>query len=199
LQPKKLPLTLRPLQPHTFNTLEALSSYTASCVLRHINADDEDVVTIRVAKPVALINARSCRSGGKRDVESIACRHGRCFQAKKAKGCTQPPSHLGSNLGDRFANIETALRLLEDPTHFLPPSNTGLANVPPSQMESSFSLPHLLGPVSTLLVTRSVLFTNVTASPPLEPQLTLTSGQNKYELAIVNTSFMYESAPMYVY
>ncbi|KAH9000544.1 Dihydropteroate synthase [Lactarius hatsudake] len=53
---------------------------------------------------------------------------------------------LGSNLGDRFANIEAALRLLERPKDF---------------------------------------------SPPQEPGTSL-------RLTVVNTSFLYESAPMYV-
>ncbi|KAH9167050.1 Dihydropteroate synthase [Lactarius sanguifluus] len=53
---------------------------------------------------------------------------------------------LGSNLGDRFANIEAALRLLERPKEF---------------------------------------------SPPQEPGTSL-------RLTVVNTSFLYETAPMYV-
>ena len=53
---------------------------------------------------------------------------------------------LGSNLGDRFANIEAAVRLLERPNDFSPPQDLG--------------------------------------SPS--------------SLTVVNTSFLYETAPMYV-
>jgi dihydroneopterin aldolase/2-amino-4-hydroxy-6-hydroxymethyldihydropteridine diphosphokinase/dihydropteroate synthase len=64
------------------------------------------------------------------------------------------PSHMvaiafGSNLGDRFANIELALRLLESPSDFLDTSHDIL-------------------------------------------------NQKDAEIAIIDTSFLYETAPMYV-
>ena len=75
---------------------------------------------------------------------------------------------LGSNLGDRFAYIEAALRLLEQPARFLTPHGCALD----ASYHSS----------STVYSAQS--------TPRVADSTAL-------ELAIVDTSFMYETAPMY--
>lgn len=118
-------------------TLEALTTHVAKETLASLAKDfDSDVkpsVTVAVAKPCALVYASAS------EVE-ITRTHDD-FQSISHKAAIA----FGSNLEDRFYNIEYALRLLEDP--------------PPS-------LSIDLGPSS--------------------------------EISVIDTSFLYETAPMYV-
>ncbi|EIW79725.1 Dihydropteroate synthase [Coniophora puteana RWD-64-598 SS2] len=148
----------------SFLTLEALASSVASRALQTLHADDE--ITVKASKPEALSEAEAPQ------VE-ISRRH-QDFPAMFPRGPEPTPGFgkmttllasvspissakkklatsgiaLGSNIGDRFANIETALRLLERPASLL-------------------------------------------------DDLKL-EGEGEAEVAIVNTSFMYETMPMYV-
>ncbi|KAF9807132.1 hypothetical protein IEO21_08364 [Rhodonia placenta] len=154
-------------------TLEALTSSVAHTALLEAG-NDTDSVTVRAAKPSALPLARAAEveiSRTLRDFQHHAKTYGLesvCSQPRTTTkaglfgvvphpslssllGALQPRNTipykhtaalaLGANLGDRFANIELALRLLEAPT--------GGGNGPP-------------------------------------------------KAAVINTSFMYETAPMYV-
>lgn len=154
-------------------TLEALASSVAHTALLEAG-NDTDSVTVRAAKPSALPLARAAEveiSRTLRDFQHHAKADGLepvCSQPRATPKAgflgivphpslsslldglqprnTIPYKHtaalaLGANLGDRFANIELALRLLEAPT--------GGGNGPP-------------------------------------------------KAAVINTSFMYETAPMYV-
>lgn len=150
-------------------SLESLASLVASITLRHRNQPD-DIVTVRAAKPKALVFADAA------EVEIVRTSHD--GQTPKVGESTlgfpslglDPPVRLstlhfltqesvssrsghhlaaialGSNLGDRFANIEAALRLLDQP------------ELIPAPVEQGASM----------------------------------------SLAVVNTSFLYETAPMYV-
>jgi dihydroneopterin aldolase / 2-amino-4-hydroxy-6-hydroxymethyldihydropteridine diphosphokinase / dihydropteroate synthase len=157
-------------------SLESLASLVARITLRHANQPD-DIVTVRAAKPKALVFADAA------EVEIFRTSHDYLTPTKveessalgfpslvldppvrpstlhfltqdsasDSSGSTRPGQHLaaialGSNLGDRFANIEAALRLLDQPELIPAPKEQG----------------------------------------------TPTS------LAVVNTSFLYETAPMYV-
>ncbi|KAF8262322.1 Dihydropteroate synthase-like protein [Lactarius quietus] len=162
-----------------FISLESLACLTARITLRHANKHD-NIVTVRAAKPKALVFADAA------EVEIV--RTPQDYLAVTGVGTTaraEPPTNLdppivlhsltflaqgvasdldssvrsplwkqhhlaaialGSNLGDRFANIEAALRLMERP-----------------------------GDVSTL---------QESGTPS--------------SLTIMNTSFLYETAPMYV-
>jgi len=151
-------------------SLESLASLVARITLRHANQQD-DIVTVRAAKPKALVFADAA------EVEIVRTSHDYLTPTKVGESAlgfpsvgldppvrpsalhfltqdsvsSRPGQHLaaialGSNLGDRFANIEAALRLLDQP---------GLV-------------------------------------PALKEQGSSTS------LAVVNTSFLYETAPMYV-
>ena len=151
-------------------SLESLASLVASITLRHADKPD-DIVTIRAAKPKALVFADAA------EVEIVRTSHDDLIPTKvgeSARGfpslkldppvrpstlhfltqesvSSRPGQHLaaialGSNLGDRFANIEAALRLLDQP------------ELIPAPVEQGASM----------------------------------------SLAVVNTSFLYETAPMYV-
>jgi dihydroneopterin aldolase/2-amino-4-hydroxy-6-hydroxymethyldihydropteridine diphosphokinase/dihydropteroate synthase len=151
-------------------SLESLASLVARITLRHANHPG-DIVTVRAAKPKAIVFADAAV------VEIVRMAHDYPVPTKVevsalglpsigldppvdpaalhllAQDSVSSPSgqHLaaiaiGSNLGDRFANIEAALRLLDQPELIIAPKE----------------------------------------------QETPTS------LAVVNTSFLYETAPMYV-
>lgn len=151
-------------------SLESLASLVARITLRHANQPG-DIVTVRAAKPKALVFADAA------EVEIVRTSHdyptptevGGSVLGFPSLGLdppvrsstlhfltqdslsSRPGEHLaalalGSNLGDRFANIEAALRLLDQPELI----------------------------------------------PASKEQGTSTS------LAVVNTSFLYETAPMYV-
>jgi dihydroneopterin aldolase / 2-amino-4-hydroxy-6-hydroxymethyldihydropteridine diphosphokinase / dihydropteroate synthase len=127
------------------------------------------MVTVRAAKPKAIVFAdaaeieivRTSRDypgsvGESAPVEPPSLALDPPFATSPLGLISAPPSRsegqhlvaiaLGSNLGDRFANIEAALRLLERDANFLASEKTG-------------------------------------TTP---------------NLAVVNTSFLYETAPMYV-
>lgn len=151
-------------------SLESLASLVARITLRHTNQPD-DIVNVRAAKPKALIFADAA------EVEIV--RTSRDYQTPTKGGESalgfpslglDPPVRpstlhfltqdsvssrtgqhlaaiaLGSNLGDRFANIEAALRLLDQPELIPAPKKQGTST----------------------------------------------------SLAVVNTSFLYVTAPMYV-
>ncbi|KAG6336661.1 hypothetical protein ID866_2442 [Astraeus odoratus] len=150
-----------------FATLEAFALSTARHVLEFTNGLDDEV-TVEIAKPMALPLAKSAAISITRKIEDFSPSSipppnldlvsignssllGSSGKVSTIAGVSQPDSGLhtvaialGSNLGDRFANIETALRLLEAPKTIL----EGL--------------------------------------------------DDDAEVFVVNTSFMYETAPMYV-
>ncbi|KAJ7846339.1 Dihydropteroate synthase-like protein [Mycena olivaceomarginata] len=139
----------------SYLTLEALASYIAEVTLRHLwvgtnPSQPIPFVTVKAAKPSAIVFASSSEI----EIRRTYSDYSGVFTPERK---TDPePSHrdyaathtaalaLGSNLGDRFYNIELALRLLET------------------------------------------------------PQAVLGSLDENATVAVVNTSFMYESAPMYV-
>jgi dihydroneopterin aldolase/2-amino-4-hydroxy-6-hydroxymethyldihydropteridine diphosphokinase/dihydropteroate synthase len=151
-------------------SLESLASLVARITLRHANQPD-DIVTVRAAKPKALVFADAA------EVEIVRTSDDNLTPTKVGESAlgfpslgldppvrpstlhfltqdsvsSRPGQHLaaislGSNLGDRFANIEAALRLLDQP------------ELIPAPMEQGTST----------------------------------------SIAVVNTSFLYETAPMYV-
>ena len=116
-------------------SLESLASLVAEITLRHANQQD-DVVTVRAAKPKALVFADAA------EVEIVRTSHD--YPTKVEVSALESPAlgldppvdsavlhllaqdsvssslgehfaaiALGSNLGDRFANIEAALSLLD--------------------------------------------------------------------------------------
>jgi dihydroneopterin aldolase/2-amino-4-hydroxy-6-hydroxymethyldihydropteridine diphosphokinase/dihydropteroate synthase len=151
-------------------SLESLASLVARITLRHANQPD-DIVTVRAAKPKALVFADAA------EVEIVRTSDDNLTPTEVGESAlgfpslgldppvrpstlhfltqdsvsSRPGQHLaaislGSNLGDRFANIEAALRLLDQP------------ELTPAPMEQGTST----------------------------------------SIAVVNTSFLYETAPMYV-
>ncbi|KAI9438271.1 Dihydropteroate synthase [Lactarius indigo] len=162
-----------------FISLESLACLTARVTLRHAKKHD-NIVTVRAAKPKALVFADAAEVEIVRtaqdyltDTDIGASAHAAPstgldppivsssldFLAQdvapelcsSSKSPVQEKHHLaaialGSNLGDRFANIEAALRLLERPENF---------------------------------------------SPLQEPG-------TPFSLTVVNTSFLYQTVPMYV-
>ncbi|KAI0299386.1 Dihydropteroate synthase [Multifurca ochricompacta] len=142
-----------------FISLESLASLAAQVALRHADHPD-NIVTVRAMKPKALVFADAA------EVEVV--RASRDYPVATKVGASTPgvPSlaldppvgtvsfpgqhlaaiALGSNLGDRFANIEAALYLLERPEHLPASQEIGMSS----------------------------------------------------RITIVNTSFLYETAPMYV-
>ena len=118
-------------------SLESLASLVARVTLHHANQQD-DIVTVRAAKPKALVFADAA------EVEIVRTSHDYPAPTKVEVSALGSPSlgldppvdsailhllaqdsvssslgehlaaiALGSNLGDRFANIEAALRLLD--------------------------------------------------------------------------------------
>ncbi|KAF7341970.1 Folic acid synthesis protein [Mycena venus] len=133
----------------SYLTLEALASYIAEVTLRHLRVASSDLsqaipfVTVKAAKPSAIVFASSSEIEIRRTYSDYPEAFAR---ERKIEDYTVDITHtaalaLGSNLGDRFYNIELALRLLE--------------------------------------ASRTVLGSDA-------------------NVAVVNTSFLYESAPMYV-
>lgn len=122
----------RTINASSFLTLEALADGAASEVLRYIYAQYPDcksaAVTLSAAKPAALVFARSAEVEVRRTFEDerltildtlsdfgdMRITSSTLCGAK----CTVAIA-LGSNLGDRFCNIELALRLLEAPKELL--------------------------------------------------------------------------------
>ncbi|KAJ7640808.1 Dihydropteroate synthase-like protein [Mycena polygramma] len=126
----------------SYQTLEALASCIAQETLRCLEpSPTTPLVTVRAAKPSAIVFASSSEIEIQRthsDYPEASA------QEKVVKSTHTAVLALGSNLGDRFHNIELALRLLEAPETVLGPSDENMAVV------------------------------------------------------VVDTSFLYESAPMYV-
>jgi len=174
---KKVEPHCQEVEASEFVSLESLASLVAKVTLRHSDRPD-DIVTVRAAKPKALVFADAA------EVEIVRTSHDYPAVTKVEVSALElsslgldPPvdlsslrilaSHLvsslilssgsrpqgqhlaaialGSNLGDRFANIEAALHLLDHP-----------------ELISALKEP----------------------------------GESK-SLAVVNTSFLYETAPMY--
>ncbi|KAF7319438.1 Folic acid synthesis protein [Mycena chlorophos] len=89
----------------SFQMLEALASYVSEETLRClVDIPHSPVVTVRAAKPVAIVFAESSEI----EISRTHADFPRIFSTPVALA-------IGSNLGDRFYNIELALRLLEDP------------------------------------------------------------------------------------
>ncbi|KAK7042362.1 folic acid synthesis protein [Favolaschia claudopus] len=140
----------------SYLTLEALASYIAEITLRHLwsscatPCQSTPFVTVRAAKPFAIVFASSSEIEIRRTYSdypgAFAGEPKACMHVGGTPGTSTHTAALalGSNLGDRFYNIELALRLLE------------------------------------------------------APQAVVGSANNDVTVAVVNTSFMYESAPMYV-
>ncbi|KAH7922120.1 Dihydropteroate synthase [Leucogyrophana mollusca] len=138
----------------SFLTLEALASFIAQHILRYTdqvtkeNTRELDTVTIRASKPHALPLAEAAQVEITRritDYPDITISSNEHISSKIHTAAIA----LGSNLGDRFANIERALRLLECP---------------------------------------DLLLSDPTNGTP----------KGTDEVHVVDTSFMYETAPMYV-
>lgn len=137
--------------------MEAFASSIARNVLQDVR-DQWKSVTVRVEKPHALALADSAEIEITRTLADFPSQDAKpesrlaSLIAEVAPACpSEQPLHkvalaLGSNLGDSFANIEAALRLLETPQDFLDPGDIG----------------------------------------------------EVAQLSVVDTSFMYETAPMYV-
>ncbi|TFK53008.1 Dihydropteroate synthase [Heliocybe sulcata] len=130
------------VEASSFLTLEALASHVARTVLSACSPTCDRVV-IRAAKPNALLHAESSEVEITRTLADYGGSGSSTSRAKHAvEGTTLASGHrplsqllrqvspdlftksdgmhtaaiaLGSNLGDRFANIELALRLLETP------------------------------------------------------------------------------------
>lgn len=171
-------LSSQAVETSEFISLESLACLTARVALRHAKRHD-NIVTIRAAKPKALVFADAAEVEIVRTPQDYLAATGVGLTARVEPSTNLDPpivslccdflaqgvasdlgssldspaqwqQHLaaialGSNLGDRFANIEAALRLLERP---------GDLSSPQPRTPSS--------------------------------------------LTIVNTSFLYETAPMYV-
>ncbi|KAK7460898.1 trifunctional dihydropteroate synthetase [Stygiomarasmius scandens] len=154
----------------SFLTLEALASLIAVETLKYIYAANSSArasssaycpkVTVKAAKPYAIVFAESSEVEISRRwidyPDEFAAMAASMSLPKSASSLGQAQPHtaavaLGSNLGDRFQNIETALRLLEHPRNVFQVSDSKDMELP----DEAF-------------------------------------------LSIVNTSFLYESAPMYV-
>lgn len=157
------------MEQSCFVSLESLASLAALTTLRHTTRHS-DIVTVRAAKPKALVFAEAAEV---EIVRTLLEYQNSLAEVSKVSGTGPPESPLGlnrlvaealqvcssrekqglhtaaialgSNLGDSFANIELALRLLEDS------ACSSLAGLPTGA-----------------------------------------------EVAVVNTSFLYETAPMYV-
>ncbi|KAF9452819.1 Dihydropteroate synthase [Macrolepiota fuliginosa MF-IS2] len=126
----------------SYLTLESLTSYVAQTTLSSLSQDFpsgvKPSVTVAVAKPCALVYSSASEVQVTRTWDD--------FPLAEPSRLHKAAIALGSNLGDRFYNIEYALRLLENPGRFQ--SETELGSSP--------------------------------------------------EVTVVDTSFLYETAPMYV-
>ncbi|KAI0252819.1 hypothetical protein BJV78DRAFT_1281404 [Lactifluus subvellereus] len=108
-----------------FISLESLASLAAQITLRHADQPDA-VVTVRAAKPKALVFADAAEVEIVRTSRDYPSATGVEVSTLGAPLLTLDPPFApsllgllaqvaGTNLGDRFANIEAALRLLEQP------------------------------------------------------------------------------------
>ncbi|KAJ6498177.1 Dihydropteroate synthase-like protein [Mycena vitilis] len=132
------------IEASSYQTLEALASYIAQETLRCFEpSSTTPFVTVRAAKPCAIVFASSSEIEIQRTYSDYPDAFAR-DEGSNPKSTHTAVLALGSNLGDRFHNIELALRLLEAPETVLGPSDE-----------------------------------NITVD-------------------VVDTSFLYESAPMYV-
>jgi dihydroneopterin aldolase/2-amino-4-hydroxy-6-hydroxymethyldihydropteridine diphosphokinase/dihydropteroate synthase len=100
----------------SYLTLEALTTYVAKETLtvlaKEFGLDVEPLVTVSVAKPCALVYADASEVQITRIYDD--------FQIAPLSKLSKAVIAFGSNLEDRFHNIEYALRLLEDPSSLLP-------------------------------------------------------------------------------
>ena len=149
----------------SFLTLEAYATALAHTLLT-MNQEKWTSVNVRVAKPHALTQADSAEVEITRELSDYSSlsitdatrvrrnsRLGELISTIRPPKDKKVPFHtaaiaFGSNLGDRFANIELALRLLESPARFLDDGDD--------------------------------------------------INQKDADIAIIDTSFLYETAPMYV-
>ncbi|KAJ7135438.1 Dihydropteroate synthase [Mycena crocata] len=105
----------------TYQTLEALASHIAEETLRHLWLAKSDpgqgspLVTVRAAKPYAIVFASSSEIEICRTYAHYPKTFVREFAHQNPAPIHRAALALGSNLGDRFYNIELALRLLEAP------------------------------------------------------------------------------------
>jgi len=99
----------------SYPTLDALTTYatkeTLTVLSQEFALDVEPLVTVSVAKPCALVHADASEVEITRNYADF-----RITPSKHSKVVIA----FGSNLEDRFRNIEHALRLLEDPCAHLP-------------------------------------------------------------------------------
>ncbi|KAF9530613.1 Dihydropteroate synthase-like protein [Crepidotus variabilis] len=103
-----------------FQTLEALTSFVASKALSFLNSfDPSPTVTVRVAKPSALVFAASSEVELQRTREDYAVEALSTLPKITRRGCHIVAIAFGSNLGDSIRNIEYALRLLEVPLQLM--------------------------------------------------------------------------------
>lgn len=125
--------------------MESLTSYTAQetllCLSEAFCPELKPSVTVTAAKPCALVFAVAPEVEITRTYDDFLP-----FQRTSLRDSHTAVLALGSNIGDRFCNIEYALRLLEEPSRFTSEAD-------------------------------------LVASP---------------YVTIVDTSFLYETAPMYV-
>ncbi|KAF7790607.1 hypothetical protein EIP86_001563 [Pleurotus ostreatoroseus] len=126
---------LEEVNQSSYLTLEALVSHVADLVLKEPGLAES--VTVRGGKP----NALACAEAAEVEIHRSAPSSAVSAPAPSA-GLSVPPGSfhgvavaLGSNLGDRFANIERALRLIERP-----PNKYGANGVEPyiSVIDTSF-------------------------------------------------------------
>lgn len=103
-------------------TLEALTVYatqqTISSISNDFPPDVKPSVTVAIAKPCALVYASASEVQVTRTYDD--------FQLSPPSNSHKAVIALGSNVGDRFYNIEYALRLLEDPAKCIPDVELGL-------------------------------------------------------------------------
>ncbi|KIK93006.1 hypothetical protein PAXRUDRAFT_542909 [Paxillus rubicundulus Ve08.2h10] len=126
------------IEPSEFLTVEALIAAVAGHVLEYTRKLDDEV-SVRISKPMALPLADSAQVHITRRRKDFPGKFAHHVPSNRPSGLAvlinsitevaaipddASPVHaagiaLGSNLGDRFANIETALRLLEVPKTLL--------------------------------------------------------------------------------
>ncbi|KAJ7507284.1 Dihydropteroate synthase-like protein [Mycena galericulata] len=112
-----------------YQTLEALASFIAEETIRNLpiaKSDPAPLVAVKVAKPSAIVFASSSEI----EIRRTYADYPGIFVGGVQKGLGTQDSTLhtvalalGSNLGDRFYNIELALRLLEASSAFMGPTN----------------------------------------------------------------------------
>lgn len=111
-------IIIQKISSSSHQTLEALTSFVASTALVLLPVyDSPPTVSVRVAKPSALVSAGAAEVQLRRNINDFPT-----VATNPQLGTSH--SHiaaiaLGSNLGDTFFNIEHALRLLESPLQLL--------------------------------------------------------------------------------